>query len=189
MPSQKPRSHLPVGTEPVFSLCPGIDPWDLDSLQVPPPQRKKEAEIPSICAGSHTLSTAVDSPSQSDGPYLAYRSPTEQGMSKLTELVAKCSQGFRVMDGSHHPHHRFLPPDLIGSLAIASGTRGRACGGGLHDTFQGFQPLPAKLPCGPYRTPTPLPPLSAIFFFPSCIHHPNLIASSSPFSNAIYTPP
>ena len=58
------KVHLPVGTEPVFSLCPGIDLWDLESLQVPPsPRGKKEAEIPSICAGSHTPSTAVDSPS------------------------------------------------------------------------------------------------------------------------------
>ena len=63
VPSQA-KVHLPVGTEPVFSLCPGIDPWDLESLQVPPsPRGKEEAEIPSICAGSHTLSTAVDSPS------------------------------------------------------------------------------------------------------------------------------
>ena len=62
--SSQAKICLPVGREPVFSLCPGIDPWDLESLQVPPsPRGKEEAEIPSICIGSHTLSTSVDSPS------------------------------------------------------------------------------------------------------------------------------
>ena len=62
--SSQAKVCLPVGREPVFSLCPGIDLWDLDSLQVPPsPRGKEEAESPSICIGSHTLSTSVDSPS------------------------------------------------------------------------------------------------------------------------------
>ena len=53
---------LPVGKEPVFSLHSGVSPWDLEVLQDHSFTRGKEqeeAEIPSIWAGSDTLSTAA----------------------------------------------------------------------------------------------------------------------------------
>ncbi|CAI9169620.1 unnamed protein product [Rangifer tarandus platyrhynchus] len=46
--------------------------------------------------------------------------PTEQGMSKLTELVAKYSQGFRVWMGPITPVIVFCHPDLIRIIANAS---------------------------------------------------------------------
>ncbi|OWK11750.1 hypothetical protein Celaphus_00003044 [Cervus elaphus hippelaphus] len=49
--------------------------------------------------------------------------PTEQGMSKLTELVAKYSQGFRVWMGPITPIIVFCHPDLIRIVANASGTQ------------------------------------------------------------------
>ncbi|KAI4541785.1 hypothetical protein MG293_008927 [Ovis ammon polii] len=49
--------------------------------------------------------------------------PTEQGMSKLTKLVAKYSQGFRVWMGPITPVIVFCHPDLIRIVANASGTQ------------------------------------------------------------------
>lgn len=61
LPSQA-KVSLPVGREPVFFLCSGVYPWDLEMLQDPlSPRGKKEAEVPSICAESRTLSTVVAS--------------------------------------------------------------------------------------------------------------------------------
>ena len=111
-------------------------------------------------------------------------------MSKLTELVAKYSQGFRVWMGPITPVIVFCHPDLIRIIANASGTQAELVVVGAMIHFRASSPSLPSFHVSPTGPQHPSPPLSAIFFFPSYIHHPSLIASSLlPSPIAIYTPP
>ena len=90
----QPRSAS-LWAECVFSLCPGMHPWDLEMFQdAPSPGEKEqeEAEILSVCEHSDTVSTAGAS-SGVMALALAAGAPMEQGLRDLTQLVSNHPQG------------------------------------------------------------------------------------------------
>lgn len=120
---------LPLGKEPVFSLCSG----DLEMLvllgtwrcsRTPPPHegrsRRKQRFPPSLWDLTY-------SPLQwfllgSDVFTCFQVPPTEQGLRKSIQLAANYPRGYKIWYGPITPKIVFCHPDMIRSITNASGT-------------------------------------------------------------------
>jgi len=78
-------------------------------------------------------------------------------LSKVTQLVTNYPQGYLMWMGPIIPLVIFCHPDLIRTFASASGTQAELVVVGAMIHLRASSRTPAKLPCGPYRTPTPFP--------------------------------
>ena len=81
-------------------------------------------------------------------------------MSKLTELVAKYSQGFRIWMGPITPVIVFCHPDLIRIIANASGTQAELVVVGAMTHLRASSPSLTSFHVAPKGPQPPSPPLS-----------------------------
>uniref|UniRef100_A0A452SWF6 Uncharacterized protein n=1 Tax=Ursus americanus TaxID=9643 RepID=A0A452SWF6_URSAM len=116
--------------------------------------------------------------------------PTEQGLRVLTQLVATYPQGFKLWMGLTLPLVVLCHPDMVRSVTSASGTHADLVVVGPLTHPRGSNPSISKLPCSPCRSlASPPPSLSAIFLFPSSIHHPPSHPLLPPLLSALPPPP